>query len=508
MSAQPTEPERDDQVDAEQDDQHTPEPERPEEPQQPAEVVGETETGKVIALRSDRGSLTLRPGQKDLDPEQHWALKAIGIDTKADPGVVPHLRAFVHMCQVRGLDPFAREAYLIGRGKDRNRKYTMQVGIDGYRKMAGATKRFIRVKKTLWTGSEDDDQSYVQVTDEDGDVVRQRVWYDQWPASRGNPGAAKVVIEHYDEYGNVTTTNATADWGMYAPYSPKYEGWGSNSKKVRDDQGNDVLVLNEMWTKGGPHMLAKCAEALAHRKAFPGAMAGVYVHEEMHRLDQVERDQEQAALRAQRQAAYQAARGQRAVSAQASVQTVPGETVPQPEPAQPESGPLPADDPAPVGETVPEVVEAARERAAEPEQVSDEQRAQWLREEIAMLADAYGQPEQAMYARQERALDKPAAQFTAHDLWRVAAMYRKGGSAALKRAGREAEGNAYAAAVAEQVIAPVHVLLGLDEAAESAQSGQPPVDVDPSTPHAFVNNQGVCKVEGCERFEDDSIHEV
>ena len=45
-----------------------------------------------------------------------------------------------------------------------------------------------------------------------------------------------------------------------------------------------------MWTKGGAHMLAKCAEALAIRMAFPSRTSGIYTHEEMHRADQIEAD--------------------------------------------------------------------------------------------------------------------------------------------------------------------------------------------------------------------------
>lgn len=128
-------------------------------PVQPAEVEP-APMGKVLEFRSPKGSLTLRPNQSVLEPEQHAALLAIGIDTKANGGaVVPHLRAFIHMCQIRDLDPFAREAYLIARGKGDKTTYTMQTGIDGYRKMAAATGRFIRVRSRLWTGQEDDDKS-------------------------------------------------------------------------------------------------------------------------------------------------------------------------------------------------------------------------------------------------------------------------------------------------------------------------------------------------------------
>lgn len=501
------------QPDAPQDDAQ-PADETVAEPVQPAEA--DAETGKVIELRTERGFLALRPTQSNLDPEQKASLLAIGIDTENDPGVFPHLRAFIHMCQTRNLDPWAREAYLIGRGTGQYRKWTMQTGIDGYRKMAAATGRFIRVKDVLWTGSDDDDRSYVAVDDGHGGVVMRRKWYDQWPASRGNPGAAKVVIEHYDEAGNVVTTAAVADWGMYAPYSPKYTGPKGNRRKVLDDQGQEVLELNEMWSKGGPHMLAKCAEALAHRKAFPAAMSGIYTHEEMHRLDQAERERQQAEQRAARQRAYADAQRQQVA---AHPQTVPGEVVPPAQdqqaaqrPEQP-SGPLPMSDddgePVHVSETVDEAAEVVRERARQVERAhpepSEDERAQWLRDEIDMLAQVLGQPTKALYQRQVRALRKNVDEFSADDLLRTVKALRPNGIAALARHGRTAEAEAYTQATQAQRVWPVPMLLGH---ADAAPEPEPEPDVDPHTAHAYVDHEGVCAVPGCDKFADDVIHDV
>ena len=348
---------------------------------QPSEAPDQPSEAKVIELHGERGSLTLRPNQTVLDENQKAALVAIGIDVKQDPMVVPHLRGFIHMCQAKGLDPWAREAYLIGRGRGDNRKYTMQTGIDGYRKIANMTGRFIRVADVLWTGRDDDDRSYYR--DERG--VMRRVWYDQWPASRGFPGAAKVIIEHYDDANNVVTTEAVADWAMYAPFSDKYEGYGNSRKKVMDpdNPGRAVQVLNDMWAKGYAHMLAKCAEALAHRKAFPASMSGVYTHEEMHRADQQERDRIEAEVTRARREAYAAA----TEGTSAPILATPE----APADAEEPSGPMPITEPVQVGDVAAEVVEGMRPEPA-PDVVDDATKVEWLREELDWQAGVFDVP--------------------------------------------------------------------------------------------------------------------
>jgi hypothetical protein len=463
-----------------------------------AEIVEPADIAKpegVVEVRSPHGHLTLRPDQSvsDLDSDQQAGLLAIGIDVAKDPGVWPHLRAFIHMCQLRRLDPFAKEAYLIGRGSGTYRKWTMQTGIDGYRKMSASTGRFIRVKARLWTGPDDDDNSW-RMVEEDGVMVMKRVWFDQWPESRGFPGSAMAIIEHYDEQGNITTTPATADWKFYAPFNPKYTGYGDNRRKVVDASGQPVMELSEMWEKGYSHMLVKCAEALAHRMAFPNTVNGFYVREEMHRAEEVARARDEEAARAKAQRTISEARQRAEITSEAS-------TSPATMPAPARAGQM-----VTVGESARAVVDNLRADARVPRGQSRartsassgeasapiDDRLAYLRAEISMLAELFGMTREKLLARQVAAAGKPLEQFTVDELFTAVKPMRAPAAARLRDSGRGAEAAAYETAPADAIM-PLDRLLGR-------------VEVDPAQPHLYVDNAGVCR--DCEGFEDERIHEV
>ena len=460
--------------------EHDPEITEPTDPPvQPTEAVEPSE-GKVIEFRTPRGSLTLRPNQTELDPIQRASLVAIGIDVVGDPQVIPHWRAFMHMCQANGLDPWAREAYLIGRGKGDKRTYTKQTGIDGYRKMSARTGRFIRVADTLWTGADDDDQSYYR--DERG--VMRRVWYDQWPASRGFPGAAKVIIEHYDEANNVVRTEAVADWAMYAPFSDKWEGYGQSRKKVIGADGKPEQTLNDMWAKGYAHMLAKCAEALAHRKAFPAASGGFLTHEEMHQADQQERSRVEAEQTRARQGAYAAAT--------AGVSAPILATVVAPEDPEAPAGPIP------VGDVAAEVIETIQNESPTPQDEADDEPAEetkveWLLTELQFQADVFGVTTTRLAARPVAALRKNVEDFTLSELHAMVSGLRPATVEKMRGSYPEPEVAAYAAVTPEAVVDVLDMFV---------TDG----DVE-HQPHAYIDNDGVCATCGeIAPFGDDPLH--
>ena len=139
------------------------------------------------------------------------------------------LRLFLAQCTRTGLDPFSRQIYWINRGN----QGSTQVSIDGFRVIAERSGE-MDGQETWWCG-------------EDGD------WKDVWLDSKNPPAACKVTIFRK---GCSHAFPAVARWREYA-------------------------LDQSMWKKMPATMIAKCAEALALRKAFPHQLSGLYTPDEM-----------------------------------------------------------------------------------------------------------------------------------------------------------------------------------------------------------------------------------
>jgi phage recombination protein Bet len=206
--------------------------------------------GTDVAVHADTPrttELAIRPDQSRFDDTQLAALRALGVEN-APKGDVDLL---FHQSVRLGLDPFAKQIYLIGRDERKKingtwqtvgKKYTIQTGIDGFRVVRDRTKIYDG-QELAWCGP-------------DG------IWADVWTKPQP-PVAARVLI--YVK-GRSRPEPGIAYYTEYAQ---------------TDAQGNPQA----MWKKMPAGQLAKCAEALALRKAFPQDLSGVYVDEEMQQAD-------------------------------------------------------------------------------------------------------------------------------------------------------------------------------------------------------------------------------
>lgn len=200
--------------------------------------------------------LTITDKQDGFTPSQVAALQQMGVNGASDGD----LAVFFHQVQRTGLDPFARQIYMVGRkewaGRDESGKSTyrikqnIQVGIDGFRliarRAAERSHETFGEPSTQWCGG-------------DG------VWRDVWLDTVNPPLAAKVVVQRGS--------------GTFTGVATLHEYMGT--KKVQDSGNQWHFEPNKMWKEKPAIMLAKCAEALALRKAFPQDLSGLYTSNEM-----------------------------------------------------------------------------------------------------------------------------------------------------------------------------------------------------------------------------------
>ena len=142
------------------------------------------------------------------------------------------LKLFLQVCKRTGLDPFSKQIYAIKRGG----QMTMQTGIDGY--------RLIAERSGAYAGSDEP-------------------VFEYHPNDKMKSRPERVTVTVYKIVQGVRCAfKATAIWYEYCPFEPK-----------------------NLW-KTMPHgQLAKCAEALALRKAFPHELSDLRSNDEMQQAD-------------------------------------------------------------------------------------------------------------------------------------------------------------------------------------------------------------------------------
>lgn len=176
--------------------------------------------------------------QIEFSKEQIEAIKA----TIMPGSTNAELSVFTYVCKRTGLDPFSRQIYAMKRWDDSQRKevYMPVTSIDGLRVIAERTGKYTGQVGPWWC-------------DESGE------WTDVW-LSESAPFAAKVGV-----------LRADFKEPLYAV--ARFSSYARVSKKTGE--------LLKTWAQMPELMLAKVAEALALRKAFPHDMSGIYTNDEL-----------------------------------------------------------------------------------------------------------------------------------------------------------------------------------------------------------------------------------
>lgn len=182
--------------------------------------------------------------------------RTVAADTNDD-----EFSLFIHMARHLRLDPLRRQiyAFVYNRDKPDKRRMSIVTAIDGFRTIAERTGDY---------RPDEDEPSY-----------------EADPAIKGpnNPaGLVRATVRVWKHaHGSWHKVTASAYWDEYAPLKEEWAWDDAQGKKA--PTGRFKLDTSGNWGRMPRLMLAKVAEALALRKAWPDDLANVYAHEEIDR---------------------------------------------------------------------------------------------------------------------------------------------------------------------------------------------------------------------------------
>lgn len=149
------------------------------------------------------------------------------------------LKLFLYQCERTGLNPLARQIYAIHRWSSGSEKMTIQTSIDGF--------RVIAERSGVYGGQSEPEFDYK------GEALN----------------CCKVRVYKFNNGVRYEASVGVAFWSEYVQL------------------GKDQKPMG-LWAKMPHTMLAKVAEALALRKAFPQDLSGLYTGDEMSQADKTE----------------------------------------------------------------------------------------------------------------------------------------------------------------------------------------------------------------------------